>query len=280
MVKRKKTYSIIMLTVICLGAVIMIYPLLWMVASSFKPELMIFTDKSLLVREFTVEHYIRGWRGVSGTTFPDYLFNTLSVVIPVVVGVLLSCSMVGFAMARLQFPFKNLVYALIFLAMMLPLHSTLIPRYIMFKNFGWMDTYLPLTVPGFFATQGFFCYLFIQFMRGIPGELDQAARIDGCGPISIYVRIITPLSVPAYLTATLFSFIWTYDDFFSQLVYINKPTGFTIALALRQYIEALEMSAFGVLFAMSTLSLIPIAVLFICFQKYLVEGIATTGLKG
>lgn len=269
-----------MFIVICLGAVIMIYPLLWMVASSFKPELMIFKDKSLLVREFTVEHYIRGWRGVSGTTFPDYFFNTLSVVIPVVAGVLLSCSMVGFAMARLQFPFKNLVYALIFLAMMLPLHSTLIPRYIMFKNFGWMDTYLPLTVPSFFATQGFFCYLFIQFMRGIPGELDQAARIDGCGPISIYVRIITPLSLPAYLTAALFSFIWTYDDFFSQLVYINKPTGFTIALALRQYIEALEMSAFGVLFAMSTLSLIPIAVLFICFQKYLVEGIATTGLKG
>jgi multiple sugar transport system permease protein len=280
MMKRKKTYSIIMFIVICLGAVIMIYPLLWMVASSFKPELMIFKDKSLLVREFTVEHYIRGWRGVSGTTFPDYFFNTLSVVIPVVAGVLLSCSMVGFAMARLQFPFKNLVYALIFLAMMLPLHSTLIPRYIMFKNFGWMDTYLPLTVPSFFATQGFFCYLFIQFMRGIPGELDQAARIDGCGPISIYVRIITPLSLPAYLTAALFSFIWTYDDFFSQLVYINKPTGFTIALALRQYIEALEMSAFGVLFAMSTLSLIPIAVLFICFQKYLVEGIATTGLKG
>jgi multiple sugar transport system permease protein len=117
-------------------------------------------------------------------------------------------------------------------------------------------------------------------MRGIPGELDQAARIDGCSPISIYIRIITPLSLPAYLTAALFSFIWTYDDFFSQLVYINKPTSFTIALALRQYTEALEMSAFGVLFSMSTLSLIPIAVLFVCFQKYLVEGIATTGLKG
>jgi multiple sugar transport system permease protein len=280
MTKQKKTYSVIMFIIIILGAVIMIYPLIWMVASSFKPELLIFRDKSLIIRQFTVEHYIRGWNGVSGTTFPDYLLNTLSVVIPVVAGVLLSCSMVGYAMARLPFPFKNLVYILIFLSMMLPLHSTLIPRYIMFKNFGWLDTYLPLTVPSFFATQGFFCYLFIQFMRSIPGELDQAARIDGCGPIAIYIRIITPLSIPAYLTAALFSFIWTYDDFFSQLVYINNPTGFTVALALRQYIEALEMSAFGVLFAMSTISLIPIAVLFISFQRYLVEGIATTGLKG
>jgi len=280
MKKTKKRWSIIMFIVVCLGAVVMIYPLAWMVVSSFKPEFLIFRDKSLLIREFTVEHYIRGWRGVAGTTFPNYLLNTFKVVIPVVLGTLLSCSMVGYAMARLDFRFKGLVYVLIFLTMMLPMHSTLIPRYIMFRNFGWLNTYLPLTVPSFFAIQGFFCYLFIQFMRGIPKELDKAATIDGCGPIMIYIRIISPLSVPAYLTGALFSFIWTYDDFFSQLVYIARPTSFTVALALRQYIEALELSAFGVLFAMSTLSLIPIFVLFISFQKYLVEGIATTGMKG
>ena len=278
--KPKKMWSVIMFIVISLGAVVMIYPLAWMAASSFKPELMIFRDKSLLIREFTVEHYIRGWRGVAGTTFLHYLLNSLKVVIPVVLGTLLSSSMVGFAVARLQFRLKSLVYVLIFLTMMLPMHSTLIPRYIMFKNFGWINTYLPLTVPSFFAIQGFFCYLFIQFMRGIPAELDKAATIDGCGPIMIFIRIITPLSVPAYLTAALFSFIWTYDDFFSQLVYISKPTSFTVVLALRQYIEALELSAFGVLFAMSSLSLIPIFILFISFQKYLVEGIATTGMKG
>ena len=280
MKKTKKLWSIILFIVILLGALVMIYPLVWMVASSFKPELMIFKDKSLIIRQFTVANYIRGWRGVAGTTFANYLLNTLKVVIPVVFGTLLSSSMVGFAMARLQFRLKGLVYVLIFLTMMLPMHSTLIPRYIMFKNFGWINTYLPLTVPSFFAIQGFFCYLFIQFMRGIPGELDKAATIDGCGPIMIYIRIISPLSVPAYLTAALFSFIWTYDDFFSQLVYISNPTSFTIALALRQYTEALEMSAFGVLFAMSSLSLIPVFILFISFQKYLVEGIATTGMKG
>jgi len=280
MKKVKNKSAIFLLIIISLGAIVMIYPLAWMVASSFKPEFMIFRDKSLIIRDFTVEHYIRGWRGVAGTTFLHYLLNTFKVVVPVVLGTLLSCSMVGFAMARLEFRFKSIVYALIFLTMMLPMHSTLIPRYIMFRNFGWINTYLPLTVPSFFAIQGFFCYLFIQFMRGIPGELDKAATIDGCGPIMVYIRIVSPLSVPAYLTAALFSFIWTYDDFFSQLVYIARPTAFTVSLALRQYIEALEMSAFGVLFAMSTLSLIPIFILFISFQKYLVEGIATTGMKG
>jgi multiple sugar transport system permease protein len=280
MKKPKKKWSIIMFIIIFLGALVMVYPLVWMVASSFKPEFLIFRDKSLIIREFTVEHYIRGWLGVGGTTFPLYLLNTFKIVIPVVLGTLLSSSMVGFAMARLQFRFKNLVYVFIFLTMMLPMHSTLIPRYIMFRNFGWTNTFLPLTVPSFFAVQGFFSYLFIQFMRGIPVELDKAATIDGCGPIRIFIKIISPLSVPAYLTAALFSFIWTYDDFFSQLVYINKPSAFTVALALRQYIEAFEMSAFGVLFAMSSLSLIPVFFLFVSFQKYLVEGIATTGLKG
>ena len=280
MKKANKTWSIILFVLVSLGAVVMIYPLLWMVASSFKPELLIFRDKSLLIREFTVANYIRGWRGVGGTGFMGYLANTLKIVIPVVVGTLISCSMVGFAVARLQFPFKKLVYVFIFLTMMLPFHSTLIPRYIMFRNFGWVGTFLPLTVPSFFAIQGFFCYLFIQFMRGIPNELDKAATIDGCGPLGIYFRIVVPLSVPAFLTSALFSFIWTYDDFFSQLIYISNPTSFTISLALRQYIEAFELSAFGVLFAMSTLSLIPIFILFISFQKYLVEGIATTGMKG
>lgn len=278
--KTEKNTNKLLFVITLLGAIVMIYPLLWMVASSFKPEVLIFRDKSLLIREFTIEHYIRGLKGVAGTTFGNYLLNSMKVVLPVVAGNLISCSMVGYAVARLRFPGKGFVYSLIFLTMMLPLHATLIPRYIMFQNLGWLDSYLPLTVPSFFAIQGFFCYLFIQFMRGIPKELDQAATVDGCGPIGIFIRIIAPLSQPAFITAGIFSFIWTYDDFFSQLIYINKPTKFTVALALRQYIEALEQSAYGVLFAMSTVSLIPIFILFISCQKYLVEGIVTTGLKG
>lgn len=277
---RKNAYKIILTILITAGSIVMIYPLLWMVASSFKPEIMIFKDKSLIIREFTIEHYIRGLKGVSGTSFFDYMMNSLKVVIPVVIGNLISCSMVGYAVARLNFPFKKIVFPIVLITMMLPVHATLIPRYILFRNFGWIDTYLPLTVPSFFAIQSFFCYLFIQFMRGIPRDLDQAATVDGCGPIMIYWRIILPLSGPVFISAAIFSFIWTYDDFFSQLIYINNPVKFTVALSLRQYTEAFEMSAFGVLFAMSTLSLVPVFIFFLSCQKYLVEGIATTGLKG
>ena len=280
MVGERKAYRILLFVLVTLGATLMIYPLLWMVASSFKPELLIFKDKSLIVREWTFEHYVRGWLGVSGTMFPDYLFNSFRVVIPVVIGNMISCSMVGYAIARLQFPFKKVVFSIVLMTMMLPMHATLIPRYVMFINLDWINTYLPLTVPSFFAVQGFFCYLFIQFMRGIPSDLDQAATVDGCNPIMIYTKIIVPLAMPAFITTAIFSFIWTYDDFFSQLIYINNPTRFTVALALRQYTEALELSAFGVLFAMSSVSLIPIFIFFITSQKYLVEGIVTSGMKG
>lgn len=275
-----KLYKLFTTVLMSLGALVMLYPLVWMVVSSFKPEAMIFKDKSLFIKELTLDNYIRGLRGVAGTSFLDYMLNTLKVVIPVVVGNLVSCSFVGYAVARLTFPLKKFVIPAILLTMMLPVHATLIPRYLMFRNLNWIDTYLPLTVPSFFAVQGFFCYLFIQFMRGIPKDLDQAATVDGCGPITIFFRIIMPLSLPVFITAAIFSFIWTYDDFFSQLIYINNPVKFTIALSLRQYTEAFELSAFGVLFAMSALSLIPIFVFFISCQKYLVEGIATTGLKG
>lgn len=280
MANNKRASKVLLSFLVTLGAAAMLYPLLWMVSSSFKPEAMIFREPSLSITEFTLEHYIRGLRGVAGTTFFDYLFNTFKVVVPVIAGNLISCSMVGYAVARLRFPFKKIVFPIVLLTMMLPMHATLIPRYMMFRGFGWIDTYLPLTVPSFFATQGFFCYLFIQFMRGIPKELDQAATADGCGPVMIYARIIAPLSLPAFITTAIFSFIWTYDDFFSQLIYINNPRQFTVALSLRQYTEALEMSAFGVLFAMSTLSLVPVFIFFIGCQKYLIEGIATTGLKG
>ena len=167
MVGERKAYRILLFVLVTLGATLMIYPLLWMVASSFKPELLIFKDKSLIVREWTFEHYVRGWLGVSGTMFPDYLFNSFRVVIPVVIGNMISCSMVGYAIARLQFPFKKVVFSIVLMTMMLPMHATLIPRYVMFINLDWINTYLPLTVPSFFAVQGFFCYLFIQFMREI-----------------------------------------------------------------------------------------------------------------
>jgi len=280
MKKRLMIFTTLKTIFVSMGAILMTYPLIWMVVSSFRPELDIFRETSLIIRHFTLENYIRALQGVAGTTFFEYMTNTLKLVLPVVAGTLISSSFVGYAIARLDFPFKSFAFTIILLTMMLPMHVMLIPRFIMFRELGWLGTYLPLIVPSFFAVQGFFNYLFIQFIRGIPKELDQAATIDGCNPISVFFRIIAPLSVPAYITAGIFSFLWTYDDFFSQMIYITRPSEFTIALALRQYMDAFELTAFGVMFATSVMSLIPILVLFITCQKYLVEGIATTGLKG
>jgi len=258
----------------------MLYPLLWMIASSFKPEMLIFKDKSLIIREFTLENYIRGFKGVAGVTFWDYMRNTFEVVIPVVIGTVLSSAMAGYAFARLKFVGIRVFYVIMFMMLMLPMHAMLIPRFLLFHRFGWINTYLPLIVPTFFATGSFFVFLFAQFIRGIPKEIDQAATVDGCNPIQTFIRITLPLSMPAILTAAIFSFIWTYDDFFSQLIYINSPSLFTIALALRQYTDAFERSAYGVLFAMSAVSLVPLFLFFIFCQRYLVQGIATTGIKG
>lgn len=272
--------KILWFTLICLGCLVSLYPLIWMLVSSFKPESMIFSDKSLLIHEFTLSHYIEGLKGMGGNTFLDYFINTFIIVIPVMVGNVVSCTMTGYAFTRLRIPGKRLLFVFMILTMMLPMHATLIPRYIMFNKMHWLNTFLPLIVPSFFAVQSFFCFLCVQFMRGIPVELDQSATVDGCSPIGIFTRIMLPLSTPAILTTAIFSFIWTYDDFFSQLIYLGDPKKFTISLALRQYIDVSGESAYGRLFAMSIVSLIPILIFFITCQKYLIEGIATTGLKG
>jgi len=280
MVRTNRLAQALLFVLVCIGAVISLYPLLWMLASSFKPEKLIFADKSLLIRQFTLDNYVKGFKGIGGNTYLDYLRNTFILVIPVVFANLLSCSMTGYAFARLQFFGKRVFFVLMLLTMMLPMHASLIPRYILFNKLGWINTFKPMIVPHFLAIASFFVFLFVQFMRGIPRELDHAATVDGCDPVAIYWRIILPLSTPALLTTAIFTFIWTYDDFFSQLIYLNDPRKFTIALALRQYTEAYELSAFGTLFAMSAVSLLPVMIFFISCQKYLVQGIVTTGLKG
>ena len=280
MIETRKVKKNILFIFLLLGSVVTIYPLAWMVASSFKPEWLIFSNKSLYITHFTFDNYIRGFKGIGGVSFIQYVKNTFILEFFVIIANIVSCSMTGYAFARLRFFGKNVLFVLMLLTMMLPMHATLISKYIMFSKLGWMDTYLPLTVPHFFAVTSFFVFLFVQFMRGIPKELDQVAEVDGCSPVGIYFRIMLPLSLPAIVTTAIFTFIWTYDDFFSQLIYINDPKKFTVALALRQYIDATGWSAFGTLFAMSSVSLVPLLIFFITCQKYLIEGIATTGLKG
>lgn len=266
--------------IVILGAIIIMYPLLWMISSSFKPDTLIFKDIGLWPSQFTLDNYTNGWKGTGGVTFSRYYINTFIIVLSVILGNLLTCSMTAYSFARFEFPLKKALFGMMLMTLMLPYHAVLIPRYTMFFKLGWVNTYLPMIVPKFLATDAFFIFLMVQFIRGLPSELDKAATIDGCNKFQIYLKIILPLSVPALVTTAIFTFIWTYSDFFSQLLYISNPTSYTISLGLRLFIDATGQSSFGQLMAMSCLSLLPVIIFFIFFQNLLVEGIATSGLKG
>ncbi len=261
------------------GAVVMLYPLIWMVSSSVKPKELIFTDLNLWPAEFRWDNYSVGWSGI-GVSFGMFFRNSFIVSTFAVIGNLISCSMAAYAFARLDFAFKRFWFALMLMTLMLPLHVLLVPQYVLYRSFGWLDTFLPLTVPHFLATDAFFIFLMVQFIRGIPRELDQAAEVDGSNPWQIYWQIILPLSKPALVTTAIFTFIWTWNDFLSHLIYLSSVQNYTVSLGLRLFLDSSGISNWGPMLAMSTLALVPVFVLFLLFQRLLVEGIATTGMKG
>lgn len=264
--------------IIALG-LLMLYPVLWLVMSSFKPNETIFSDPGLWPKRFTLEHYANGWKGLQGITFGRFFANSALISIASVLGNMITCSLAAFAFARLEFRLKKLWFALMLVTIMLPHHVTLVPQYMLYNGFGWINTYGPLIVPKWLATDSFFVLLMVQFIRGLPKELDESATIDGCGPGGIYARIVLPLLVPALITTAIFTFIWTWDDFFSQMIYLNQIKLFTVQLGIRSLFDPSGESDWGALLAMSALSLVPVMTIFFAFQRYFVNGIATTGLK-
>jgi multiple sugar transport system permease protein len=269
----------IQLAIILLG-VVMIYPLLWLVASSFKDPSEIFTRAgSLIPEQFTWDNYRSGWAGFGGITFATFFLNSFTIAVASTVGAVASSAVVAYGFARIPFFGRRFWFVCMLLTLMLPAQVQIIPQYIVFSNMGWINTFLPLVVPKFFG-QAFFIFLMMQFIRGLPRELDEAAEIDGCSQIGIFLRITLPLIVPALITSALFSFYWTWEDFFGPLLYLNDPKLFTVSLALRNFADPSSATNWGAIFAMSTLSLLPAFILFLLFQRYLVQGISTTGLKG
>jgi len=267
------------LTIIALGAG-MLYPVLWLVAASFKESNAIFGDPGLLPKPFTLQNYIQGWKGIGIVGFGTFFKNSFLISALCVMANVVFCSLTAYAFARLRFKGRKIWFAIMMLTMMLPTHVTTIPRYIIFRSFGWINSYLPLIVPKLFATDAFFIFLLVQFIRGIPKEMDESALIDGCGKFGIYVKIIMPLAAPALITTVLFTFLWTWDDFFNQLLYLNAPRTYTVPMGLRLFLDASGMSSWGSMFAMSVLSLVPCLILFFSLQKYFIQGISTTGIKG
>jgi multiple sugar transport system permease protein len=275
---RRLGRSLIKHLLLITASLVMIYPVIWMLVSSFRPTDVIFRTPGLWVNDLVIENYTEGWNAL-GTPFTQYLMNSAIIVIGAIAGNLISCSLAAYAFARLQFRMKTLWFSIMLVTIMLPIHVVLVPQYILFNQLGWVNTFIPLILPKFLATDAFFVFLMVQFIRGIPRELDEAARIDGCGHWQIFWRMMVPLMVPALATTAIFTFIWTWSEFFTSLIYLTDPAKYTVPLALRSFLDSTSGSNWGAMFAMSIVSLVPIFLAFLFGQRYLVKGIATTGGK-
>jgi multiple sugar transport system permease protein len=255
----------------------MLYPLLWMFLGSFKPTTEL-GSISLIPKHFSLDNFARGWRYNGSTSFTAFYKNSFIITGFSTVGAVLMSSLTAFGFSRINFRGNKFWYSCMYLTLMLPYQVVMVPQFILFRKLGWVNTFLPLIVPQW-GGQAFFIFLMVQFFRGIPRELDESAMLDGCGKFTIYSRILFPLITPALITSTIFSFYWRWDDFLGALLYLNRTQNFTVALAIRMFADP-SQTDLGAIFAMGTLSIVPSLILFFAFQKYVVEGIATTGLKG
>jgi multiple sugar transport system permease protein len=268
--------------VLCLAALaLVLYPIVWLISASLTPvEDLVSNLRSLFPGRITADGYAGALEGAGGESFWTFLGNSTIVASGAVIGNVVSCSLAAYAFARLRFRLSGPLFAFALVTIMLPAHVTLIPQYVVFQQLEMIDTFVPLILPKLLATDAFFVFLMVQFMRGIPYELDEAAKIDGCGPVRNFRYVVLPLSQPAMVTTAIFTFIWTWNDFFSQLIYLSSTENYTIPMGLRLFIDQTSSSSYGPMFAMSVLSLVPIGLFFLAFQRFLVAGVATTGLKG
>ena len=281
MKKKRLIGKIIYHVLVCGLGLVMIYPLVWMIMSSFKPTSTIFTTAGQLIpTQFVFENYVNGWKGFAKITFATFFKNSLFISIVATMGTLISSSLVAFGLSRCKFFGRRALFVAMLLSMMLPAQVLMIPQYLWYQKLGWVGSYKPLIIPYFFAIQGFFVYQISNFIDGIPRELDEAAKIDGCSYYSIFFRIVLPLITPALITSTIFSFMWRWDDFLSALLYINESAKYPVSLALKLFCDPGSSSDYGAMLAMETWSIMPAMIMLLRLQKYLVEGISTSGLKG
>ncbi len=259
-------------------SLIMIYPLIWLVVSSLKPNAEIFRNLSIFTTDLTFENYAHGWTAQQ-LPFSVFITNSLVIAIAAIIGNLISCSLAAYAFARLKFWGRNAYFAIMLATIMLPFHVVLVPQFIIFRELGWLETILPLVVPKFLATDAFFVFLMVQFIRALPKELFEAARIDGAGHFRTFWQVTLPLMIPALATTAIFTFIWTWGDFFGPLIYLRTRDNFTVSVALKGFIDAQSTSNYGAMFAMSVVTLLPLFLVFLVGQRYLIKGFATTGIK-
>lgn len=267
------------------GAIIlgffMIYPLLWLVMSSFKSNRTMFIDTySLIPKEWDIAtNYVSGFEGIAGVSFFKFMGNSFIVTIVGMVGAVVTSLLAAYAFARIKFKGSNFWFSCVMMTMMIPAQVMVVPQYIILRKLNLIDTLVSMILPWFFGG-AFFIFLMVQFFKGIPRELDEAAFIDGCGKFGVLIHILIPIVKPAIINAAIFAFYWIWQDFFQPLIFMNTTSKFTIPLALNMFTDPTTYSNYGGLFAMSVVSLLPVLIFFIIFQRYLVDGIAMDGIKG
>ena len=260
--------------------IVMLYPLIWLVGASFKSNAEIFTEVGFWPSRFDFTAYAKGWKTSTEYTFATYFLNSFAIVVPRIIVTVISCVLVAYAFARFEFWGKKFLFSIMVGTMMLPLIILRLPQYLMFKELGWLDSYLPLILPSAFATDTFFVFMLVQFLRSIPRDMEEAAQIDGCNALQLLWHIIVPLLRPAIISVIVFQFIWTMNDFMGPLIYLASVEKYPVSLALKMSIGATEEVEWANVIAISVLALVPSVAVFFAAQKHFIEGATSSGIKG
>ncbi|MFS1030062.1 carbohydrate ABC transporter permease [Enterococcus casseliflavus] len=281
--KRKKIRfgAVVRYTILLIVALIMLYPIIWMIGASFKTNTEIFSSIGFWPSSFDLEPYIKGWETGTEFTFATYFLNTFKIGIPKVVFTLISTIFVAYGFARFDFPFKKILFAALISTLFLPGVVKTIPMYLFWRNLGLLDTYVPLIASTLFAQSAFNVFMLVQFMRGIPKDYDEAATMDGCNSFQLLFRVLLPIVKPALITIGLLEFMGSMNDFMGPLIYISSVEKFPVAVALKMAMDTTGGSfQWNQIIAMSVIALIPSIVLFFSASKQFIDGMSAGGLKG
>ena len=278
--KKKTKKTIWAYVILVVFGFIMVYPLIWMFFATFKDNKELFGTTALLPSSYSLDAYLKGWKGSGQYTFTTFFINSFKMVIPAVFFTIASCSIVAYGFARFKFVGKKLLFGLMISTLMLPNAAVLIPRYLLFRNLGWLNTFKPFWMPALLAAYPFFIFMLIQFLRGIPKDLDESAKIDGANSFVIFKSILLPLMKPALFSVGLMQFMWVWNDFYNPLIYINSVKNYPLALGVRMVLDTSGTVYWNQVLAMALVSILPLIILFFFAQRYFIEGIATTGMKG
>ena len=279
-IRKQRVGASIRYIILLFFGLVMLYPLFWMFSAAFKPNHEIFSSLSLWPKEFSLDGFINGWNTGTEYTFGRFFLNTLYYVVPKVILTVISSVIVAYGFARFDISFKKFWFVTLVATILLPTSVLLIPQYLMFREMGMLDSYLPLYLPMAFATQGFFVFMLIQFLRGLPTDMEEAAQIDGCNSYQLLWYIVVPMLKPAIISVALFQFMWSVNDFLGPLIYISSVEKYPIALALKLSIDVTEGTQWNEILAMASIAIVPSIVVFLIAQKYFVEGISSGGVKG